>query len=98
MIEITAIWLFADPFSDSIEHVPMNLEVLVAEGRVMENTYDIIHHLIGRYSRVLPSIENTTTAELVWFDLKYENFAYGVTYCKMVDATLPATGFNLFEK
>lgn len=82
MIKTTAVWLFVDPFSNSVEHVPMDLEVLVAERRVMKNTYNVIHHLINRYSRVLPSIENTTTTKLVWFNL---NYAYLLTVLRIAE-------------
>jgi hypothetical protein len=69
MVEVATVWLLVNPFSYGVEHVAMNLEVLIAESWMMKNTKDIIHHLVDRNSWVLPGIENSSGTELVYFHM-----------------------------
>ena len=91
------IWLFFYPLSNSSEHVSMNFEVFVAESRMVEDVKNILHDFINWNARILPGIENTSVVVRIYCEKKVGR-TYGVTYCKIVVATRPATPFNLFEK
>ena len=63
-VEISTVWLFVHPLSYGVEHVAMNLKVLVAQSWVMENAEDVIHYFIHRYTRILPCVDDTTIMKL----------------------------------
>ena len=46
IVEIMSIRLLLNPFSNSIEHVPVDFDALVPQSWVMKCTKNVIHHLI----------------------------------------------------
>jgi len=38
MVETVAVWLFVHPFLHSVEHITMELKMLIAEGWVVEDS------------------------------------------------------------
>lgn len=60
VVELSAVRLFVNPFSHSIEHVAVKLAVFVTNGWVVESAEDISHNLVDGYSWVLPCVQNTT--------------------------------------
>jgi hypothetical protein len=64
----------------------------------MEDPENVGHHFIHWDTRVFPGVENSSAIPqhlIHGFGLEQ---TYGVTYCKMVVATRPATGFRVLEK
>jgi hypothetical protein len=59
VVQVVSIRLFLNPFSNGVEHVPVDLEALVSQSWVMEYTEDVIHHFINWDSWVLPGIDNS---------------------------------------
>lgn len=57
---MTAVWLLIDPFADGVEHVAVQLTLLVADGWVVESAEDIVHDFVDGDSWVLPGVEDTT--------------------------------------
>ena len=66
---------------------------------MVEYTQDVSHYFFNWNTWVLPCVEDSSDACLVISTrLLIGIIAYGATYCKIVVATRPATGFSLFEK
>lgn len=55
-IEVTATGMLIRPLLDCVEHVAMDLNVLVAESGVMEGTDNIVDNFIYGYTRILPGV------------------------------------------
>jgi hypothetical protein len=53
-----AIWSLVHPSPDSVEHVAMDLDALIPQSWVMENTNNIVHHLLNWNPWVFPGIQN----------------------------------------
>lgn len=51
--------MLISPLLDSIEHVALNLDIIIPGRRMMERTENIIHNFVYRNRCVLPGIENT---------------------------------------
>ena len=60
VVQLMAAGVLVSPLADRAEHVAMDLDTLIANGRMVECANEIIDHLIYRDARVFPSIENTT--------------------------------------
>lgn len=97
VVQIVAIWLLVNPFTDCIEHVSVDFDTLIAKSWMMEYSENISHHFIDWHSWVLPSIKDSAISNQQ-LTPKTSQCTHGVTYCKIVVATRPATPFSLFEK
>lgn len=54
-IEFVTTGVLVSPGADSLEHVTLDLDVVVAQGGVVENAQDIVHDLIDGDVGVVPS-------------------------------------------
>jgi hypothetical protein len=52
------------PLLHSLEHIALNLHMIIARRRVMEGTEDVINNLIDRDTSVFPCKENTRNCVL----------------------------------
>jgi hypothetical protein len=56
VIQLATVWVRVRPHSDGLEHLPLNLNTLVSDRRVMEDSKDVIDNLVNGDTRVLPCI------------------------------------------
>ena len=52
--------MLIDPVLDGAEHVLLNLDVIVAQGRVVEGPQHVVDNFVDRHAGVFPCVENTT--------------------------------------
>jgi hypothetical protein len=55
VVDLVATGVLIGPGFDRLEHITLNVNTIVAEGRVMESAEDVINNLIDRNTRVFPS-------------------------------------------
>lgn len=58
MSKLVAAGVFVGPLLDSLEHVTLNLDMIVPSSRVVESTEDVVNDFVDRNASVLPSIED----------------------------------------
>jgi hypothetical protein len=88
-------WVFIDPFLDCGEHVALDLDVVGAESRVVESTDDVVGYFVDGDGGVFPGVEDSSIVTLALNPQRSgRESTYGTAYCKIVAATLPATGFK----
>lgn len=56
---VDAVACLTDPGADSVEHIALDLNLLVPDSWMMESTENIVDHLVNRHSRILPGVEDT---------------------------------------
>lgn len=96
-VDLATVRLLVCPRLDGAEHCAVDLDGLVAERGVVEDAEDVIHHFLDWDAWVLPCVEDSSMeGQDVCPDRSIET--YGVTYCSILDATRPPTGFKIFEK
>ena len=61
VIEPVTTRMFIRPLLDGVEHVSVDLEIVVTQSRVMESTNHVVDDLIYRYTGILPSVQDATT-------------------------------------
>lgn len=59
MSKLVAAGVLVSPLLDSLEHVTLDLDMIVPSSRVVESTQDIVNDFVDRYASVFPSIEDT---------------------------------------
>lgn len=64
MVELVAAGVMVCPLLDGAEHVSVDLNVIVADGGVVECAKDVIENLIDGNARVLPSIKDARNGVL----------------------------------
>ena len=57
-VQIMSIRLFIDPSANCGEHVPLDFNVLIPKGRVVEGTKYVRHDFFHGDARVLPCVED----------------------------------------
>ena len=60
VVQLVAAGVLVSPLANRTEHVAVDLDALISNGRVVESANDIIDDLIYGDTRVFPSIQNTT--------------------------------------
>lgn len=58
MVEVAAVRVLVDPFLDGVEHVAVDLEVLVAHGGVVEDVEDVVDYFVDGDAGVFPGVED----------------------------------------
>lgn len=98
MSKFVAAGVLVSPLLDSLEHVTLDLDMIVPSSRVVESTQDIVDDFVDRYASVFPSIEDTT--RMVSYDdcCGTVGLAYGTVYWRMVAAIRPAHEFRILVK
>lgn len=67
-VEFISVAMLVSPLADCIEHVTLNLNVVVSDGGMVERAEDIVGYLIDRNIRVLPRVQYTAVYGLVGMD------------------------------
>src|SRR5689334_7822703 len=52
------------PLLDHFEHVPVHLDRIISQGRMMEDLFNIVHDLLDRHIWMLPCVQNAGGDEL----------------------------------
>lgn len=88
------------PLPHGLKHVLLDLDVLVADGWVMEGAEDVVDDFVHWYACVLPGIQHAAAQGSLaqWLPSYGVDITHGTVYCKMVDATLPAHGLRMLVK
>lgn len=60
VVQLVAAGILIGPLANRTEHVAVDLDALISNGRVVESANDIIDDLIYGDTRIFPSIQNTT--------------------------------------
>lgn len=60
VVEVAAVRILVYPFLDRVEHVAVDLEVLVARGGVVEDVEDVVDYLVYGDAGVFPGVEDAT--------------------------------------
>jgi hypothetical protein len=58
VVQAVALGVLVDPFLDGVEHVAVDLEVLVACGGVVEDVEDVVDYLVDGDAGVFPGVED----------------------------------------
>lgn len=98
MSKLVAAGVLVGPLLDSLEHVTLDLDMVVASSRVVERTEDVVDDFVDRDPSVFPSIEDAT--RMVSYDsyCGIVGLAYGTVYWRMVAAIRPAHEFRMLVK
>lgn len=98
-VKLVAAGVLIGPDAHGLEHVLLDLDAVVARGRVVEGAQDIVDDLVDGYAGVFPGIQDSAVDKSAKEVQKSMNRgSYGTAYCRIVDATLPAQGFRMFVK
>lgn len=60
VVQAVALGVLVDPFLDGVEHVAVDLEVLVARGGVVEDVEDVVDYLVDGDAGVFPGVEDAS--------------------------------------
>lgn len=60
MVEFVAARVFTGPGLDGTEHVPLDLDVFIAEGGVVERSQHVVDNFVHGHVGVLPCVEDAT--------------------------------------
>lgn len=58
-VQLMALWVLVRPLLHGLEHGPLDLDIFVAQGGVVEGSQNIVHDFINRDVGVFPCVENT---------------------------------------
>lgn len=58
MSKLVAAGVLVGPLLDSLEHVTLDLDMIVPSSRVVESTEDVVNDFVDRNASVFPSIED----------------------------------------
>jgi hypothetical protein len=96
--KLVAAGVLVSPLLDSLEHVTLDLDMIIASSGVVERTEDVVNDLVNRDAGVFPSIEDAT--RIVSYDSWYGRvgLAYGTVYWRMVAAIRPAHELRMLVK
>lgn len=64
-VELVPLAMLVSPLSDCLEHVTLNLNVIVSDGGVVKRAEDIVDNLIDRNICVFPRVKDTAGRALV---------------------------------
>lgn len=59
VVEAAALGVLVDPFFYGVEHVAVDLEVLVTRGGVVEDVEDVVDYLVYGDAGVFPGVDDT---------------------------------------
>ena len=101
-VDVVDILGFLGPPADGLEHLAMDLDVVVANGGVVEGAQDVIDDLVDGDAGILPRINNTASKEVrvkkAIKNLGGKTSTHGTTYWRIVVATRPAQELRILVK
>jgi hypothetical protein len=56
MVQLISAGILADPFTHGVIHLPLDLDSIVSDCRMMEGAKDIVDDFVDGYSGVLPGV------------------------------------------
>lgn len=65
LVEFAAARMLIGPRLDGVEHIPLNLNMLVTKGGVVECPQHVVDNFFDGHTGVLPCVENATLITLV---------------------------------
>lgn len=100
VVDVVAARMLIDPVLDCAEHVPLNLNMVVTQGRVVEGTQHVVDNFVNRHAGVFPCVKNPALTRHVSRRIHQEvkGQTYGTVYWRTVAAIRPAQELRTLVK